>query len=152
MSSRRRLLGPRWGRDSEGLKKEGTDCEAGPSATQDFIFSRIFFFSEISSHLTSCGDAPGPRAHRPGSGLWEGELGPPSLDLGAESFGTFCTQLRPSPFHCWVASVPADPGCSSVPPQPGSHRTAPCMFIEGCLLSGRKGGKSSIFMLGLFHV
>lgn len=140
--------GPRWA-GWWGLENEGTDYEAGALMAQDFIFWRLFFASS-SPKLPKFSDAPGPRACGPEMG-WEKGAGIPFLDLQALS-----TQIAPSssllPRRDWLVFLQAQAALCG-PHQPWvSLRQPPCMFIEGCLLSGREDGKGSIFMLGLFHV
>lgn len=84
------------------------------------LSSREYFF-EISSHLTSCSDAPGLRAHQPGSGLWEGELGPPSLDLGAESFASFPVPLLGGQCPCRPGLLLCTSLTAWVPPDSALH-------------------------------
>lgn len=139
MSSRRRLPGPRWGRDSEGLQNEGTDCEAGPSVTPDFIFLRLFF--EISSHLTSCSDALGLRAQQPGSGLWEGSWDPHLWTLGPRpgSFGTTVPNcFLPCPTAGWPVFLQTQAAPLHLPHSlgPTGQRLA-CLLKDVCFPDGR---------------
>ena len=92
------------------------------------------------------------------NGIWKGKLGPRlwTLGLRPESIGLYTQTAPSSSLLPWlgVAAVLVGPGLPSTAPSSalGPTRQPSCMFIEGCLLSGQKDGKSSIFMLGLFHV
>lgn len=83
-------------------------------------------------------------------------VGKGELESRSWTFKLSILRLAPHPpsCHCrgWLVFLQAQAALCG-PHQPWvSLRQPPCMFIEGCLLSGREDGKGSIFMLGLFHV
>lgn len=145
----------RVGRGQRRLENEGIDCETDINDPR--LSSVDLFLKNPSSNLTKCSDAPGPKPVGPsGVGKESGTVSGPS-GSGLSLFWVLCIQIAPHPPSChgwgWLVFLEAQ-GCRlRAPHQPWVPlRQPPCMFIEGCLLSGRKDGKSSIFMLGLFHV